>query len=154
MAYICQCHLLLCVLRQFLSPCPHATRPATPRTPPPPRPTPAVATASRASTVLTPPRAPTTLRRQLLPAPARRAGHTVPSSVLTRRDDEATNVRGFLSSIPEVRTYVLRRQRFSATVVCACLVVHKFVRDLAILNNAVAALMSGDLEQLGEGVLS
>ena len=40
------------------------------------------------------------------------------------------------------------------TVVCACLVVRKFVRDLAILNNAVAALMSGDLEQLGEGVLS
>ena len=36
-------------------------------------------------------------------APARRAGHTVPSSVLTRRDDEAANARGFLSSIPEVR---------------------------------------------------
>jgi len=33
-------------------------------------------------------------------------------------------------------------------------VVRKFVHDLAILNNAVAALMSGDLEQLGEGVLS
>jgi len=81
-------------------------------------------------------------------------GHTVPSSALTRRDDEAANARGFLSSIPEVRTYVLQRQRFSATVVCACLVVRKFVRDLAILNNAVAALMSGDLEQLGEGVLS
>ena len=154
MAYICQCHLIPCVLRRFLSPCAHATRPATPRTSPPPRPTPVVATASHASAVPTPPRTPTTSRRQLLPASARRAGHTVPSSALTRRDDEAANARGFLSSIPEVRTYVLQRQRFSATVVCACLVVRKFVRDLAILNNAVAALMSGDLEQLGEGVLS
>ena len=135
MAYIYQCHLLPCVLHRFLSPCAHAT-------------------ASRASAVPTPPRAPPTSRRQLLPAPARRVGHTVPSSALTRHDDEAANARGFLSSIPEVRTYVLQRQRFSATVVCACLVVRKFVRDLAILNNAVAALMSGDLEQLGEGVLS
>ena len=154
MAYIYHCHLLPCVLRRFLSPCAHATRPTTPRTPPPPRPTSVVATASRASAVPMPPRAPMTSRRQLLPALARRAGHTVPSSALTRRDDEAANVRGFLYSIPEVRTYILRRQRFSATVVCACLVVRKFVRDLAILNNAVAALMSGDLEQLGEGVLS
>ena len=39
------------------------------------------------------------------------------------------------------RTYVLRRQQFSATIVCACLVVRKFVHDLAILNNVVAALM-------------
>ena len=154
MAYIYQCHLLPCVLRRFLSPYAHATRPTTPRTPPPPHPTSVVATASRASAVPTPPRAPTTSRSQLLPALTRRVGHTVPSSALTRHDDEAANARGFLYSIPEVRTYVVRWQRFSATAVCACLVVRKFVRDLSILNNAVAALMSGDLEQLGEGVLS
>ena len=92
------------------------------------------------------------------PAAARlgptRGPHRTLQRALTWRDDEAANARGFLSSIPEVRTYVLRRQRFSATVVCACLVVRKFVHDLAILNNAAAVLMSGDLEQLGEGVLS
>ena len=48
-------------------PCAHAT----PRTPPPPRPTLVVTTASRASAVPTPPRAPTT--SLLLPALAQRA---------------------------------------------------------------------------------
>ena len=77
--YIYQCHLLPCVLRRFLSPCAHATRPATPRTPPPPRPTSVVATASRASAVPAPPRAPTTLRHHCGPAaPARRAATPVP----------------------------------------------------------------------------
>ena len=79
MAYIYHCHLLPYVLRRFLSPCAHATRPATPRTPPPPCPMSVVATASHASAVPTPPHAPTTSRRHYCPAtPARRAATPVP----------------------------------------------------------------------------